>query len=70
MGYVGQEPVLYNMSIKENILFGSADTEKISAADIEGALRAANAWHFVNKLEKGVETVIGQAGITLSGGQK
>ena len=70
VGYVGQEPVLYNLSIKENILFGSSNPEKITNADIEGALRAANAWHFVNKLEKGVETTIGQAGITLSGGQK
>lgn len=70
MGYVGQEPVLYNLSIKENILFGSSNPERISDSDIEESLRSANAWDFVNKLEKGIETVIGQAGITLSGGQK
>lgn len=61
IGYVGQEPVLFNMSIKENILYG-----KPNATDEEviEALKAANAWDFIeNKMtEKGINTNVGNAG--------
>lgn len=38
MGYVGQEPVLYNKSIKENVLFGAANPDKFTEQDILVAL--------------------------------
>jgi ABC-type multidrug transport system fused ATPase/permease subunit len=41
-----------------------------TAQEIEDALKAANAWDFVQKMEKGVETNVGGAGGGLSGGQK
>ena len=44
VGYVAQEPVLFNTSIRENLLFANPDaTEK----DIEDALKRAKAWDFV-----------------------
>ncbi len=68
MGYVGQEPVLYNQTIKENILFGANAPEKISEAEIQAALEAASAWKFVKKLKEGMHTILGTSGQTLSGG--
>jgi len=44
MGYVGQEPVMFNTSIRENMLFAKPDA---TDADIEEALRAAQAWDFI-----------------------
>jgi ATP-binding cassette subfamily B (MDR/TAP) protein 1 len=67
IGYVSQEPILFNTTIKENMLFAKPD-----AADDEiiGALKAANAWDFINKMDKGLETSVGSGGGQLSGGQK
>ena len=67
MGYVGQEPKLFAMSIKENLLMA-----KPSATDqeLDDALKLANAYNFVNKLEKGIHTFVGSGGGQLSGGQK
>lgn len=69
IGYVGQEPVLFNMSIKENILYGNPDA---SEQDVIDALRSANAWDFVNEKmkEHGIHTNVGNSGGQLSGGQK
>ncbi len=44
IGYISQEPVLFNMTIKENIMMGNKDA---TDADVEEALRMANAWGFV-----------------------
>jgi ATP-binding cassette, subfamily B (MDR/TAP), member 1 len=41
LGYVGQEPVLLNTSIKENILFGKSDA---TDEEIKDALKNSNAW--------------------------
>ena len=46
IGYVGQEPVLFNTSIKQNILMGKPDA---TDAEIEEALRKTNAWDFVSQ---------------------
>jgi subfamily B ATP-binding cassette protein MsbA len=62
-----QETFLFNGSIKENLRFGDpeASDEKVIAA-----AKAANAHEFVERLEDGYETQIGERGIKLSGGQK
>ena len=67
IGYVGQEPTLYAMSIKENLL-----QVKPNASDIEliTVLEQANAWEFVKSLEKKMDTFVGGDGSQLSGGQK
>ena len=46
IGYVGQEPVMFNMSIKENIKMGKPDA---TDEEIKEALAAVNAWDFVSK---------------------
>ncbi|MFC4721270.1 ABC transporter ATP-binding protein [Geojedonia litorea] len=67
MGLVTQDSILFNDSIKNNVLLG-----KDNATDDEviEALKIANAWEFVKELPKGIETNIGDSGNKLSGGQK
>lgn len=67
IGYVGQQPVLFNGSIRSNILLGKPDAieeEMIKAA------KAANAHDFITQLSNGYDTEIGAGGSLLSGGQK
>ena len=67
IGYVGQEPVLFNMSIRENIRFGK---ENATDEEIKRACEEANAWDFINSFPKGLHTDVGSMGGQLSGGQK
>lgn len=67
MGMVTQDAILFNETIKNNILIAKEDaTDK----EIIDALKIANAWEFVSELPKGIETNIGDSGNKLSGGQK
>ncbi|CAL1280382.1 unnamed protein product [Larinioides sclopetarius] len=69
MALVSQEPVLFNCTIKENIIYGIED--KVWDSDIEYAARMANIHDFIIKLPKqGYDTVVGERGTQLSGGQK
>lgn len=69
IGYVPQEVFLFSDTIKNNIAFGlnhaEADDETVKQAAIN-----ANVWHNIIEFPKGVETRVGERGITLSGGQK
>ena len=67
MGLVTQDSILFNDTIKNNILLG-----KLNATDDEiiAALKVANAYEFVKDLPNGIETNIGDSGNKLSGGQK
>jgi len=67
IGLVGQEPVLFGTSIGENIKFGR---EGVTDAEVEKACQEANAWGFIQKLPKKLDTVVGDKGAQLSGGQK
>ncbi|KAI0593336.1 ABC transporter [Biscogniauxia sp. FL1348] len=72
---VQQEPTLYPRSIRDNVLLGleGADEELPAAtldAKVESALRAANAWEFVQSLPEGMLTPCGTSGSQLSGGQR
>ena len=67
MGLVTQDSILFNDSIKQNILLGKVDA---TDEEIIDALKIANAWEFVKDLPKGIETNIGDSGNKLSGGQK
>ncbi|KAL9055149.1 MAG: hypothetical protein Q9162_003727 [Coniocarpon cinnabarinum] len=68
---VSQEPTLYQGTIKDNILLGSAiDPSQVSDRDIERACRNANIWTFVSSLPDGLSTQLGNKGVMLSGGQK
>lgn len=67
IAYVPQEPLLLHTSIKNNILLSKPDaTDK----EINHALEAAHAAHFVSDLPGGLESIVGERGIKLSGGQK
>ncbi len=67
IGVVSQEPVLFDCSLRENILFGNrAATE----ADVVAACQRANAWAFIRALPAGLDTLVGERGAQLSGGQK
>lgn len=66
---VNQEPVLFAMSVRENIAYGLPD-EKVPFEEIEAAARAANAHEFVEKLPQGYDTMVGERGGLLSGGQR
>ncbi len=67
MGIVTQDSILFNDTVANNIAFGSPGT---SAADILRAAEIANAHGFINGLESGYQTNIGDGGNRLSGGQK
>ncbi|MBQ0732801.1 ABC transporter ATP-binding protein [Aquimarina celericrescens] len=67
MGLVTQDSILFNDSIKNNLLIGD---EHATEEEIIDALKVANAWEFVKDLPKGIETNIGDSGNKLSGGQK
>ena len=64
---VTQESVLFNDTVKNNILIGCPDA---SDAEVERAARIANAYEFIEKLPEGFDTNIGDAGSRLSGGQR
>jgi lipid A export permease/ATP-binding protein MsbA len=68
IGYVSQNVHLFNGTIAENIAYGEKDLH--SREDIIKAAKLANAIEFIDKLEKGVDTEIGDNGILLSGGQR
>lgn len=68
MGLVSQEPVLFDMTIKENILYGLE--EEVTMDKIIEAARIANIHDFIIKLPQGYDTPVGERGSKLSGGQK
>ncbi|WP_396152211.1 ABC transporter ATP-binding protein [Flavobacterium sp.] len=67
MGLVTQDSILFNDTIKNNILLGKHDA---SDEEIISALKIANAYEFVKDLPNGIHTNIGDSGGKLSGGQK
>ena len=67
MGLVTQDSILFNDSIKNNLLIGKPDATEVEIID---ALKVANAYEFVKDLPNGIDTNIGDAGGKLSGGQK
>ncbi|UCH72146.1 MAG: ATP-binding cassette domain-containing protein, partial [Thermoplasmatales archaeon] len=66
VGFVGQETFIYNASIKENIAFGGEYTD----FEIMDAARLANADEFIENFPDGYDTIVGDQGMRLSGGEK
>ncbi|KAH0554353.1 ATP-binding cassette sub-family B member 10, mitochondrial-like [Cotesia glomerata] len=67
IGFVSQEPILFNGTIKENIRYGINDAND---KDIMDAAKLANVLEFTRRMTEGLDTVVGERGITLSGGQR
>ena len=67
IGLVTQDSILFNDSIKSNIMLGK---DNASDTQVIKALKIANAWEFVKDLPNGINTNIGDSGNKLSGGQK
>eukprot|EP00930_Biecheleria_cincta_P042445 TRINITY_DN29208_c0_g1_i1.p1 TRINITY_DN29208_c0_g1~~TRINITY_DN29208_c0_g1_i1.p1 ORF type:complete len:1315 (-),score=229.41 TRINITY_DN29208_c0_g1_i1:121-3717(-) len=70
LGFVGQEPVLFNTTVRENILYGLDDNEKVSNEHLEACQKMANLGFLFKGGNKGLETQVGPRGGRLSGGQK
>ncbi|CAI5473243.1 unnamed protein product [Closterium sp. Yama58-4] len=66
---VSQEPVLFAMSVRDNIAYGLPDAD-VADADVIRAAKAANAHEFIMKLPQGYDTMVGERGGLLSGGQR
>ncbi len=67
ISYVPQEPYLYETTIAENIAYGRYGAQR---DEIIAAAKAANAHDFIKRLPDGYDTVLGERGNTLSGGEK
>ncbi|KAL1200674.1 ABC transporter B family member 9 [Cardamine amara subsp. amara] len=67
IGLVSQEPVLFATTIKENIAYGKEDA---TDQEIRTAIELANAAKFIDKFPQGLDTMVGEHGTQMSGGQK
>lgn len=67
IGVVFQESALFSGTIRENIAYSK---DKATDAEVLSAAKSANAHEFIDKLENGYDTQIGERGLKLSGGQK
>lgn len=67
IGLVFQENELFSSTVKENVLYGKPNATN---KEVLEALKLANAYEFVEKFPKGIDTEVGERGVRLSGGQK
>ena len=67
IGLVPQDTLLFNTSIRENVLYGRLDA---TDEEVWEAIRSANAEKFIKALPYGIETKVGDRGLVLSGGQR
>ncbi|KAI8372233.1 P-loop containing nucleoside triphosphate hydrolase protein [Choanephora cucurbitarum] len=68
IGVVSQEPVLFNATIRQNLLLGT--NEQVTEEDLINACKEANCHMFISQLPQGYDTLVGERGGMLSGGQK
>jgi len=66
IGFVFQDSILFNLSLRENIAFGSG----VQETDLEKAIAAAELQDFIGTLPQGIDTIVSERGTSLSGGQK
>ncbi|MCH8209707.1 MAG: ABC transporter ATP-binding protein [Nitrospinae bacterium] len=67
IGYVEQDPFLFSTSLRENITMGMPDAAE---EDIRDIIRCVNLWPDIERLPEGLDTIVGERGVSLSGGQK
>ena len=66
IGFVSQDPFLFYGSVRDNVVYNQGASEE----ELEQALKMAGAWEFVQALEQGIDTLVGDRGVKLSGGQR
>jgi len=66
VGFVFQDSILFNMTLRENLAFSEAATDE----DLKRAIAAAELDEFIGTLPQGLDTVVSERGSSLSGGQK
>ncbi|MDB5439098.1 MAG: transporter ATP-binding protein [Caulobacteraceae bacterium] len=66
MGFVFQDSVLFNLTLRENIAFSPT----VDDASLDKAIRTAELHDFIDGLPKGLDTLVSERGVSLSGGQK
>lgn len=67
IGIVPQDTILFAGTLRENIAYGRLDATE---EEIIAAAKTANAWEFIEKLPKGLDTRVSERGVSLSGGQR
>ena len=67
MGYVPQDPFLFSTSLRRNLVFGR---DEYSEADLTRAIKIAKLDRDLEIFPQGLDTIVGERGVTLSGGQK
>ena len=67
VGVVSQETYLFNGTIRSNLLYARPDATE---AEMEEALKKANIWDFVQSQPEGLDAMVGNRGLKLSGGEK
>ena len=67
IGFVTQESFIFSDTIRNNVVFGRSG---VTDQELESALKIAQVYDEVQSLEKGVDTLLGERGVTLSGGQR
>ena len=70
IGYIPQKPVIFDMSVIDNIKYGQVNKKRVSDQAAYDALEIAQAKDFVEKLDKSYNSMISRGGSNLSGGQK
>lgn len=66
IGFVSQDPFLFYGSVRDNVIYNQESTDEM----LKDALAMAGAWDFVQELEDGLDTMVGDRGAMLSGGQR
>jgi ATP-binding cassette subfamily B multidrug efflux pump len=67
VGYVPQDPFLFSISLRRNLTFGRDD---VSDEELERAIRLARLDRDLQNFPDGANTIVGERGVTMSGGQK
>jgi ATP-binding cassette subfamily B protein len=67
IGMVTQETYLFNASVRDNLRYGDIDAKD---EQLEAAARAAHIWERIDEMPEGLDTIVGERGYKLSGGEK
>jgi ABC-type multidrug transport system fused ATPase/permease subunit len=67
IGEISQAPYIFNCSIRQNLLFAKPDATE---SEMIAVLKDAQIWNDISKMEKGIDTEVGENGVKVSGGQK